>query len=133
MPTAGTPSPRPLPLWAYVVLVFALSRAVIAVIGVVGAVTFLDQHTLTTLGSSALHFDAVWRKWDVLWYERVATEGYRLGPHPSSQDLALAGFFPLYPFVVAAVEHVVPMWSFFTLGSLLSNAFSLGACLVIAY
>ncbi len=125
--------PSRVPLWLYLVLAFGLSRAAIAAIGVVTAVTFLDQHTLTTAGQSALHLAAVWHKWDSLWYGRVAQEGYKIDLAHARRTLATAGFFPLYPLVVGFVLRFVLHVSFFTAGSLLSNLFSIAALTLIAF
>jgi Gpi18-like mannosyltransferase len=110
-----------------VLLWLAGSRLVIAAIGVIGVTTFLDQHTLTTGGSIGLHADLVWRKWDVLWYERVALHGYRW----QLDDLrgqALAGFFPLYPLLVGTLLRLLPFASFFWTGTVVSNVLTAVAC-----
>src|SRR5262249_28978978 len=41
-------------------------------------------------------------RWDALWFERIASEGYR------SQD-ASAAFFPGYPLAIRAVDTVTPL------------------------
>jgi hypothetical protein len=96
------------------------SRAVILVIGLVGAALFVDQRTLTIAGPTALDPATVWHKWDSLWYERIALEGYAAEPS-DVRGQAKAGFFPLYPLVVGAMLRALPGASFFWIGAMLSN------------
>jgi hypothetical protein len=106
--------------WRTTLFWFACSRLIIAVIGFIGVATFLDQRSLEVGGPLAFHVGEVWRKWDVLWYERIALHGY--GWHLEDvQGQAAAGFFPLYPLLVGAMLRVVPFISFFWLGTLVSN------------
>ncbi|HVZ21589.1 MAG TPA: hypothetical protein VG871_11030 [Vicinamibacterales bacterium] len=119
MPTRDT--------WRAVLFWLAGSRLAIAALGVIGVTTFLDQHTLTTGGSLSLHADLVWRKWDVLWYERVALHGYRW-QLDDIRGQALAGFFPLYPLLVGAVLRLLPLASFFWTGTIVSNVLTTVAC-----
>ncbi|MEO8070392.1 MAG: hypothetical protein ABI652_03250 [Acidobacteriota bacterium] len=102
------------------------SRLLIALIGLVGVATFVDQHTLAIGGPLALDLEAVWRKWDVLWYERIAVHGYAWQVD-DVKGQAVAGFFPLYPLTVRVVMRVLPTLSFFWAGVLLSNALTLTA------
>lgn len=112
--------------WRRVLAWLLASRAVIAAIGVIGAATFLDQRSSTVAGPLALHFDAVWRKWDVLWYERIALHGY--GWHLEDiKGQAVAGFFPGYPLLVGLVLRVLPRASFFWTGLAASNLFTAAA------
>src|SRR6478736_537173 len=62
-------------------------------------------------------------RWDALWFERIAREGYR-------PDDASAAFFPGYPLAIRAVDLVTPVG---TPGAalLVSNASFLGALIVL--
>jgi hypothetical protein len=62
-------------------------------------------------------------RWDALWFERIAREGYR-------SDDASAAFFPGYPIAIRAVDLVTPLG---TPGSalLVSDAAFLGALIVL--
>ena len=110
-------SPRP---WATTALWLAASRAVILAIGVTGAVLFVNQRTLDVAGPAALDPAVVWQKWDAVWYERVAREGYAAAADDPA-GAAKAGFFPLYPRLVGLVLTVAPSSSFFWIASVLSN------------
>ena len=62
-------------------------------------------------------------RWDALWFERIAREGYR-------PDDASAAFFPGYPLAIRAVDLVTPVG---TPGAalLVSNVSFLGALIVL--
>ena len=96
------------------------SRLAICLIGLVGAALFADQKTLQIAGPAALNPETVWHKWDALWYERVAREGYVAIPGNAASE-AKAGFFPLYPRLVGLVFAVAPSASFFWAGSIVST------------
>ena len=110
--------------WTETALWLAGSRAVILAIGLVGAALFLNQRTLDVAGPAALDPAAVWQKWDAVWYERVAREGYAAAPNDPAAA-AKAGFFPLYPRLVALVMAVAPSVPFFWVASLVSNLLTL--------
>jgi hypothetical protein len=106
--------------WRAVLPWFTASRVLIVAIGIIGVATFIDQRSLTVGGSTALSLEATWRKWDVVWYERIALHGYGF----ELEDLkgqATAGFFPLYPLLVGTLLRVVPFISFFWMGVVTSN------------
>ena len=79
--------------WTSAALWLATSRAVILVIGLVGAALFVNHRTLDVAGPAAINPAAVWQKWDAVWYERVAREGYTAAPNDPA-GAAKAGFFP---------------------------------------
>ena len=110
--------------WTTAVLWLAASRAVILVIGLVGAALFVNQRTLEIAGPAALNPEAVWQKWDAVWYERVAREGYAAAPD-DPVAAAKAGFFPLYPWLVGLALKLMPSASFFWVASILSNLLTL--------
>ena len=105
---------------------FAASRAVILVIGLVGAALFVDQKTLQIAGPAALNPATVWHKWDSIWYERIAREGYTAVPGDVVSE-AKAGFFPLYPWLVGLVLRVAPSASFFWVASIFSTLVTFAA------
>jgi Gpi18-like mannosyltransferase len=93
---------------------------VILAIGVVGGALFVNQRTLEVAGPAALNPADVWQKWDAVWYERIAREGYAAAPGDPA-GAAKAGFFPLYPRLVGLVLTAAPSASFFWVASFLSN------------
>jgi len=109
---------------------FLLSRLAIYAVGVVGATTFLHQRTLTTLHQGAIDPAVSWHQWDSLWYEDIARFGYT--PQPDKSSTERAAFFPLYPAVVGVLLTIVPGVSFFWMATIVSNACSLLALLLIA-
>ena len=116
-------SPSP---WTTAALWLAASRAVILAIGLVGAALFVNQRTLEVAGPTALNPEAVWQKWDAVWYERVAREGYAAAPD-DPVAAAKAGFFPLYPWLVGLALEVAPSASFFWVASIFSNLLTFAA------
>ena len=70
-----------LPRTTLVLRWFVASRLVIAALGAIGVAMIANHDTGKVVdGVSALNPQTAWNKWDVLWYERVAEEGYRAGP-----------------------------------------------------
>ena len=115
---------------------FLASRLVIAALGVVGVASFAtmgpDGRTGTVFDTTAaLNPEAVWHKWDVLWYEQIATHGYSYQVGTPRGDAA-AGFFPLYPMTVRWARALVPFLSFFWAASLLSSFYTLAALFLLA-
>lgn len=111
---------------------FVASRLVIAALGVVGVATFIDQREHVVLDDSrALNPENAWNKWDVHMYERVANEGYRADPN-DVQGQAKPAYFPLYPKIVAALQALTGA-SFFWMGTLASNLFTLAALLLLVH
>jgi len=105
---------------------FLVTRLVIALIGVVGVATFVNQHTGLVGDASALHPQIVWHKWDSLWYERIAQHGYGYQVD-DIKGQAAAGFFPLYPMAIGVLMSVLPSLSFFWTAVVVSNLFTLAA------
>src|SRR6476619_1722068 len=62
-------------------------------------------------------------RWDALWFERVAREGYR-------SDDASAAFFPGYPIAIRAVDLLTPLGTPRS-ALFVSNAAFLGALIVL--
>jgi Gpi18-like mannosyltransferase len=123
--------------WSTIAAWFVGSRLVIAALGTTGVATFA---TLAPDGSgagmvqhsrAALNPENVWQKWDAVWYERLATHGYAY-QLDTPRGQAAAAFFPLYPMTVRAVWPLMPSLSFFWVGSLLSNLFTIAALWLLA-
>jgi hypothetical protein len=106
------------------------SRLVVLAIGFVGVATFVNHHTLVVEGPVALDTQAVWHKWDARWYERVALHGYGFELH-TPQGQAAAAFFPLYPLLVGGLLTILPLGSFFWVGSAVSTLCTLAACALL--
>jgi len=112
---------------------FLASRLVIAALGVIGVATFVDSRALTVTDNlAALNPQTAWNKWDVQSYARVAEQGYRADPG-DVQGQAKAGYFPLYPAIVGALKSVTSGASFFWVGVVASNVFTLAALLLLVY
>jgi hypothetical protein len=116
--------------WLTVLGWLALTRLVILGIGFVGVATFVDFQTLRTGGPAALSVEGTWQKWDAVWYERIAREGYDYEPG-DVQGQAKAAFFPLYPLTIGLLLKVVPFMPFFWLGAALSTLFTFAACVLL--
>ena len=112
--------------WWQSLTLFGVSRAIIVVIGIIGVATFVDEHSLEVGGPLALHFQTVWHKWDVEWYERIALHGYGY-QLDDVKGQAAAGFFPLYPMTLGLLLRVLPFVSFFWLGVVVSNLATMAA------
>ncbi|MDD9821262.1 MAG: glycosyltransferase family 39 protein [Nitrospira sp.] len=126
-----TPGPR-LPLltrWGglpYILTLWAVSRLILTVVGVVAKGHIQN---LSTPGNVQRYFDIgtgqvwldIWIAWDARWYYTIADVGYQAAP-PASGGSVWA-FFPLYPWVIQAVDTVVRHTPVAAL--LVSNAFLL--------
>jgi hypothetical protein len=79
------------------------------------------NYTSTPVDIAALFTS--WHHWDAVNYTRIAQYGYQ-----SVFDLA---FFPLFPFLIACISHVLGNWSYLLVGTILSNAALFGALCII--
>src|SRR5437763_5717102 len=91
-------------------------------------ITYVMYILLTSKNYTSTSVDTValftsWNHWDAANYTRIAQYGYQ-----SVFDLA---FFPLFPFLIACISHVLGSWSYLLVGTILSNAALLGALWVI--
>ena len=78
----------------------------------------------TDPSSSWHHVFTAWERWDVLWYLRIASEGYR-------SDDGSAAFFPLYPLLARGAGILTgDSW---LLGAYLVSNLSLVAALALLY
>jgi hypothetical protein len=80
--------------------VFVANRLVLTLISVLTSLLFYD------VGGKDHSFFAIWRRWDVLWYTRVADHSYTWHAPPLQSDLA---FFPLYPLLEHMLTEVSPL------------------------
>jgi len=80
--------------------VFVVNRLILVVVSLLTGWLFLD------VPGRDRSLVGLWRRWDALWYVRVATHGYVWQPPPRQSDLA---FFPLYPLAIRALTRVTPL------------------------
>ncbi|MFE9231434.1 hypothetical protein [Cellulosimicrobium funkei] len=92
--------------WVQVLVVYALARAVSAVVLLVAARS-QEQNLWTDAAPSYLAY--VGRMWDASWYEQIYASGYPdtlpVGPDGAVQQNVWA-FFPLFPALVRALDAV---------------------------
>jgi Gpi18-like mannosyltransferase len=118
--------------WLTALVWLIASRLVIVAIGFVGVATFVDHHSLVIEGPAALSPQAVWHKWDALWYERIAVHGYGF-ELDTPRGQAAAAFFPLYPLAIGLLLAILPLGSFFWVGSAVSALCTLAACTLLVH
>lgn len=80
--------------------VFLMNRVILTVISLLTSKLFYD-----VTGRNHDLF-AIWQRWDVLWYIRVADQGYVWSPPPVQSDLA---FFPLFPLAMHILSLITPL------------------------
>lgn len=80
--------------------VFIANRLVLLIISYLTARLFYD-----VLGRSTSLY-ALWHRWDVLWFVRLADHGYVWVRPPVQSDLA---FFPLYPLLMHILSVITPL------------------------
>ncbi len=90
-------------------------------------ITYIAYILLTAPKYSNMPVDAValftsWNRWDAANYVRIAQSGYQ------PFDLA---FFPLYPFLIACIAHVLGDWSYLLVATVISNLALLGLLLIV--
>ncbi len=81
-----------------------------------------EKYSNTPVDISALL--SSWNHWDAANYVRIAQYGYE------RVDLA---FFPLFPFLIAIISHLLGSWSYLLVGTLISNGAFWGMLCVIYY
>ena len=118
--TSATKEPSPSrETWAFVLVVFGLSRLLFLVSGALAA-AYLPQ---AEPGGDPLEppgFLNYWAHWDGAWYSQIATDGY------GEKAPASTAFFPLYPLLVrlgVAIGGGPALWG--VLISLVSTFFAL--------
>lgn len=92
------------------------------------AITYVAYTSFTVPGNSSIPVDSAalltsWNRWDALNYVRIAQYGYE-----QRVDLA---FFPLFPFLIGCIGHLLGNWSYLLVGTLISNGALLGAMIII--
>jgi hypothetical protein len=97
---------------ASVLAAFLASRAVV-VAGLLSGSRFLTPHTPADAWHPATAFLAPFFNWDANYYMQIATYAYLPAPDPIHTAAYRAAFFPLFPFLVSVVGHVLgdPSWS----------------------
>lgn len=85
-------------------------------------ITYIAYILLTAAKYSSTPVDVAalfssWNQWDAANYVRIARSGYL------PFDIA---FFPLFPFLITCISHVLGSWSYLLVGTLISNAALLG-------
>src|SRR5690606_5682506 len=68
-------------------------------------------------------------RWDCVWYEGIATNGYDSFPVPGERPVGNWAFFPLYPAIVAALAAIVPA-PIDALAMVTSSALTIGTCIL---
>jgi hypothetical protein len=137
-----TPVPRPRPTrpgdWirtsdvAYVLFLLVISRAALAVLGVMSRLLLLPLRS----GPYPWNYSdspwlAIWGVWDSGWYLDVAKFGYSaaLRQDPEILNQANYAFFPLYPLLMRLLGPVVG--GPFNAGIVISNVSLFVTCLVV--
>lgn len=100
--------------------VFAANRLILLGIGLLTAALFYD---VPGTDHSPL---ALWQRWDVVWYVRVADHGYTWVAPPGQSDLA---FFPLYPLGMHVLTLISPLSAYGA--GLLISAIGFAVCLYL--
>ncbi len=91
------------------------------------AITYIAYTLFTVPSHSSTPVDIIalltsWNRWDALNYVRIAQYGYE-----QRVDLA---FFPLFPFLIGCIGHLLGDWSYLAVGSFISNIALLGAMII---
>ncbi len=109
-----------------VVPAFLVSRALLVAVGVAALRWWgvaADASANYQARSSAIPAVEMWLRFDASWYLAIATAGYT-GAIPSSYDMR-PGFFPMYPWLVAAVSA--------TTGHVVASALLVSAVLCVVF
>jgi len=113
----------------YILLLFAISRLALTIIGVSSRVALAQLEKPCGLPTyTNIPWIDIWGVWDTGWYLDIIRNWYYLPatPDPSVVSQANVVFFPLYPFLVRACSAVV--WNqHFICGVIVSNLFLLAA------
>jgi len=90
----------------YILVLFLLTRLVLAVIGVSARMVLASAPGAENFQYSSNKVLAIWGVWDTGWYLNIAQRGYsvELGHGPMTQNQANYAFFPLYPAAIAVVN-----------------------------
>ncbi len=110
-----------LPLRAILWLFIATRLLLVLITYIAYILLTAEKYSNTPVNIAALL--SSWNHWDAANYVRIAQYGYE------RVDLA---FFPLFPFLIATISHVLGSWSYLLVGTLLSNG-ALFAMLCVIY
>ena len=113
-------------LWLFVTLriTFSLFAVAVAMLFKSPAPCVWDGGPSTHTSGLSFLLLGTWQRWDVCWYERIATLGYRQGD-PS------VTFFPLYPLLMRVMS--IPLRGDLTLSGLLVSGFAYIAAIAGLY
>ena len=87
--------------WAYIVILFVVSRIILTVIGYIAHI-YLWHQTPATLDDLV----NIWNVWDGRQYVDIAQFGYSAIPF-NAEGMANYAFFPLYPLLMRVVELII--------------------------
>jgi len=105
-----------------ITLLFLSTRLVLIAVTYIGyTLLTAPKYSITPIDTAALF--TAWNHWDAANYVRIAQYGYQ-----THFDLA---FFPLFPFLIACVSHVLGSWSYLFVGTLISNGALLGVLILL--
>jgi len=105
-----------------IIMLFIATRLALIAITYVGYILLTaPKYSTTPVDSLALL--TTWNHWDAANYTRIAQYGYQ-----THFDLA---FFPLFPFLITCISHVLGGWSYLLVGTLLSNGALLGVLFLL--
>ncbi|GAC1393059.1 MAG: hypothetical protein NVS4B11_26300 [Ktedonobacteraceae bacterium] len=100
-----------------IVLLFVATRIMLVATTYIGYILLTaPKYSSTPVDTAALL--TAWNHWDAANYVRIAQYGYQ-----TRFDLA---FFPLFPFLISCVSHILGSWSYLFVGTLISNGALLG-------
>src|SRR6266487_1392498 len=102
---------------------FTCSRLILMMVTYFGYILLTaPKYSSTPVNTTA--FFSTWANWDAANYIRIARYGYNQLPY----DVA---FFPLFPFMIKVIAHLLGGRGYLIIGTLISNAALLGAMFII--
>src|SRR2546430_15948 len=102
---------------------FTGSRLILMMVTYFGYILLTaPKYSSTPVDTTA--FFSTWANWDAANYIRIARYGYNQLPY----DVA---FFPLFPFMIRVIAHLLGSRGYLIIGTLISNAALLGAMFII--
>ncbi len=115
--------------YAQILLIFLASRLMLTVIGLLALVSFGDQSTQVHWFSWE-NIANLYARWDSNWYLSIIENGYSRIEVAEQSGATNFAFFPFYPLLVIAVQHLLGISSI-TAGVLVSNLAFIAALLLI--
>jgi hypothetical protein len=112
--------------WEKCVLLWGVTLVILTCVGLItvrimGPPT--DEGYVAAILVPADTIPGIWARWDSGWYIRLANEGYAAYP-------AAAGFFPLFPLLMAVVSRLTG-WSLALSGMIIAHLSYLGSILML--